>query len=272
MIQSEQSINKYLHNRSYSLFLSDLNLCESRPEVYQLFMRFMNSELAKNAEKIFILGNLFNMWIGDDDLSNSWPAKVAHMLAMLSSKEVSVNIMVGNHDFLLGQEFCNAVGATLLSDPQCIDLYGVKTLITHGDSLCTDDIEYQIFRNRIRQSRWKREFLSQPSMIRRAINKQLRTHHDNALKKKPEEYLDVNQNTVFEILSETKAQRIIHGYTNKPGIHNHIFEGRVVRRWVLQNWDVSEDTSHAGTLIVSEKECYGYNFSGKSTEINEAAV
>ncbi|WP_092484440.1 UDP-2,3-diacylglucosamine diphosphatase [Candidatus Ichthyocystis hellenicum] len=271
-MQPEQSINKYLQNKSYSIFLSDINLCESRPEIWKLFMRFMNSDLPKNAEKIFILGNLFNMWIGDDDLRNSWPAKVAHMLAMISSRNISVNIMVGNHDFLLGKEFCNAVGATLLSDPQCIDLYGVKTLITHGDSLCTDDIEYQIFRNRIRQSSWKREFLSQPSMIRRAINKQLRAHHDNATRRKPEEYLDVNQNTIFEILSETKAQRIIHGYTNKPGIHNHILEGRVVRRWVLQNWDKVGSSSNAGVLIVSEKDCYGFNFSDKNTEINEAAV
>lgn len=269
MLASQQFNGGTSTKESYSLFLSDLNLCETNTKMWRLFIRFMNSDFVKNAEKLFILGNLFHDWIGDDDLANAWPAKVAHMLAMLSSRRVSVNIMVGNNDFLLGQEFCNAVGATLLSDPQCINLYGVRTLITHGDFLCTDDIEYQMFRKRIRQSSWQREFLNQPSTIRRAINKQLRNDQESAVKKKPEEYLDVNQNTIFNILSQTKAQRIIHGYTKKPGIHNHILEGHIVRRWVLQNWNINERTEEAqgGVLIISPKECYGHNFS--ETEVVE---
>ncbi len=156
-----------------TLFISDLHLTEERPEANERFIAFLEDK-AGSAEALYILGDFFEYWIGDDDLGEPFNAVVAGLLKAVSRKGVQVRLMHGNRDFLIGEGFCKATGATLLADPCLEDIQGVKTLLMHGDTLCTDDLEYQAWRRKARDPGFQAAFLAKPIPERRQAIHQMR--------------------------------------------------------------------------------------------------
>src|SRR5678816_2155532 len=150
----------------HSIFVSDLHLAPERPRIVYTFFAFLG-ETASRAESLYVLGDLFEYWVGDDDLNDPFNASIAAALAALAARGVIVHLMQGNRDVLLGAGFAARSGARLLDDPTLLDLYGTRTLLMHGDTLCTDDIEYQKFRAYARDPEEQRRFLTQPLEERR---------------------------------------------------------------------------------------------------------
>ena len=185
----------------FSLFISDLHLCASRPEITSSFIDFLQVT-AVNAEALYILGDLFEYWAGDDDMEDIHHQTVINALKKLAETGVRIYFMHGNRDFLIGADFCQVANVTLLQDPTLIDLYGKKTLLSHGDTLCTDDIDYQAFRRQVRQTKWQSEFLSQPLPERKAQIENIRMRSEQEKTGKSNEIMDVNPEAVAAMLAE----------------------------------------------------------------------
>jgi len=199
-----------------TLFISDLHLDSSRPQVTQAFYRFLD-ERTDNTEALYILGDFFEAWIGDDDDAELCLEVKARLKSL--SQQTQVYIMHGNRDFLYGPKFCQDTGATLLNDPCLIDLYGIPTLLMHGDSLCTDDQEYMAFRQQARSPQWQQQLLSQPLIARRALAAQLRQQSKSMSALKAEDIMDVNASEVASQLNTHNCHRLIHGHTHRPARH-----------------------------------------------------
>ncbi|MHB1245161.1 MAG: UDP-2,3-diacylglucosamine diphosphatase [Sulfuriferula sp.] len=220
--------------KAHSLFISDLHLCESRPQISRLFFDFMETR-AGDAEALYILGDLFESWVGDDD-ETALSRDVIHAIRRLTERDVAVYLMHGNRDFLLAQAFADACGAQLLEDPTLLDLYGQPTLLMHGDTLCTDDTAYLAFRAQVRDPAWQAGFLAQPLAKRHAMAQQARTHSEQAKQEKTAEIMDVNNQAVIETLRKYGYPRLIHGHTHRPAHHQLTIDGHACERWVLQDW------------------------------------
>jgi UDP-2,3-diacylglucosamine hydrolase len=221
---------------SHSLFISDLHLSHGHPRSTELFLRFA-SDIAPNAEALFILGDLFEYWAGDDDLDDPFHKRITDTLRELNAHGTRIFIMHGNRDFLMDEELGSACNATLLEDPTMIDLYGTPTLLTHGDTLCTDDTEYQHFRKLVRNDAWQTQFLSQPLAQRKAQIEQLRMQSESQKRSKEMALMDVNLDAVHELLRQNSYPRLIHGHTHRPAKHVHQVDGHACKRWVLGDWD-----------------------------------
>ena len=200
----------------------------------QLFLHFLETR-APQAEYLYILGDLFDAWLGDDDQQDPIP-DIKQALRRLSESGVRLKLMHGNRDFLIGQDFCLETGAELLEDPSLIDLFGIPTLLMHGDLLCTDDQAYQQFRREIRAPEFVRQFLSLPMEQRITLAREYRAKSGEANSLKPEAIMDVNQQTVTEYLTRHRAGRIIHGHTHRPADHPFSLDGDPVSRHVLGEW------------------------------------
>jgi UDP-2,3-diacylglucosamine hydrolase len=218
-----------------SLFISDLHLSEARPEANEKFFSFME-ETAARAGALYVLGDLFEYWIGDDDLDEPFHAVVAGFFRRLSEGGVALHVMHGNRDFLMAQAFCRASGARLLPDPSVVDAGGVKTLLMHGDTLCLDDTDYQEWRREARSEGWQRAFLARPLAERRRIILELRERSRTAVRAKPAEIMDVNAAAVRQAFQAHGVTRLVHGHTHRPGHHRIEVEGRACERWVLPDW------------------------------------
>lgn len=216
------------------LFISDLHLSAERPETVRLFLRFL-AQRAVEADHLYILGDLFDVWIGDDDRAEPIP-QILSALQRLAHAGTRVWIMHGNRDFLLGDEFCRVTGSRLLPDPCLIDLYGTPTLLMHGDLLCTDDEAYQAFRRQVRQADFTQRFLAMPLDERRLQARRYRAQSGEANSLKPEAIMDVNQQTVESYLSDHAARRLIHGHTHRPADHPFTIHGDSASRHVLGDW------------------------------------
>ena len=214
-----------------SLFISDLHLSEDRPAANERFFRFVEHD-APGADALYVLGDLFEYWIGDEDLETPFNALIAGFLHRLADSGTRVRVMHGNRDFLLGEAFCEASGAQLLADPTVID----GTLLMHGDTLCTDDHDYQAWRRTARSADWQREFLSKPLAERRATVQGLRDKSKEVIQAKPAEIMDVNEGAVREALHRYGVARLIHGHTHRAGKHALELDGRRCERWVLPDW------------------------------------
>ena len=221
---------------SHSLFISDLHLSHENPRSAELFLRFAN-EVAPKAEALFILGDLFEYWAGDDDLTDSFHLRITNTLRDLNAQETRIFIMHGNRDFLMDEELGSACDATLLDDPTMICLYGKPTLLTHGDTLCTDDTEYQRFRTLVRGDAWQLQFLAQPLAQRKTQIEQLRMQSESQKRSKEMALMDVNLDAVHEMLRRNDYPRLIHGHTHRPAKHLHQVDGHTCKRWVLGDWD-----------------------------------
>jgi len=219
---------------SGTLFISDLHLDPERPEITALFLGFLE-QCSPDTDAIYILGDLFEAWIGDDDTSPMNQA-VIHGLSRCVESGTPVYVMHGNRDFLLGKAFARQSGCILLDDPARIDLYGTPTLLMHGDMLCTDDTEYMAFRNMVRDPAWQEDLLSKPLDERRQLAREMRKSSREQTGGKPESIMDVNQAAVDETITENNVQRLIHGHTHRPATHDLNIAGKPAQRIVLGDW------------------------------------
>jgi len=217
-----------------TVFVSDLHLSRERPEKLDLFDLLL-ARAARRADALYVLGDLFEVWLGDDDDTPPHP-RVVRSLARYARGGAGLYFMRGNRDFLAGPTFAAAAGCALLPDPAPIDLYGTPCLLMHGDLLCTDDIAYQAFRRRVRDPDWQRRFLAKPLWRRKMISRLARLASRAASLGKPEAIMDVNGEAVRETLRAGNATMLIHGHTHRPGIHEVALGGRVARRIVLGDW------------------------------------
>lgn len=217
-----------------TLFISDLHLDSTRPQITALFQDFLRGE-ARNAEALYILGDLFEAWIGDDDPEPHHAGVIAELHAMADSG-VPLYFMHGNRDFLIGGEFARRAGCTLLPDPTPIDLYGAPTLLLHGDTLCTDDLAYQEFRRMVRDPVWQREFLAQPLAARRVFAERARATSQSETRQKAETIMDVNPDAVVAVMREHGTPLMIHGHTHRPAVHEFTVDEQPATRIVLGDW------------------------------------
>ena len=219
----------------HTLFISDLHLAAERPRILEQFFGFLEGP-ARDAEALYVLGDLFEYWAGDDDFDDPLNARVAEGFAARASDGTRVYFMHGNRDLLVGKNFAQRADAMLLDDPTVVDLYGTPTLLMHGDTLCTDDIAYQQFRAYARNPQNQARFLAQPLAARRAEMQNLRARSESAKAGKTAEIMDVNAGAVDQALRNAGYPRLIHGHTHRPGRHLHVVDGHTCERWVLADW------------------------------------
>ena len=217
-----------------TLFISDLHLDPERPAVTALFLEFLATR-AREADAVYILGDLFEAWIGDDDTS-PLNLEIIQGLRACVDAGTPVFVMHGNRDFLLGERFAGQSGCVLLADPARIDLYGVPTLLMHGDLLCSDDTDYLAFREMVRDSGWQTELLAKPLMVRREMAAEMRRNSRDKTAGKPESIMDVNPATVLDTMAQHAVLQLIHGHTHRPGVHTLHIAGQPARRFVLGDW------------------------------------
>lgn len=218
----------------HTLFISDLHLHESRPQVTRAFFHFLQTQ-AIHAEALYILGDFFDAWIGDDD-DTELPRQVADALHQLTQHGVTIYFMHGNRDFLLGENYANKAGMTLIPDGTVVDLYGTAALLLHGDTLCTDDQDYQQFRTMVRSPEWQRQILAQPLAARRALAAQLREKSQSMNSLKATDIMDVTPAEVIKQMEQANVQIMIHGHTHRPARHALIANNHPAERIVLGDW------------------------------------
>lgn len=216
------------------LLVSDLHLDASRPATTRAFLALLAGE-ARSAEALYVLGDLFEAWVGDDDPGEPG-ASVCAALKALSESGVPVYLMRGNRDFLYGPRMAQRCGATLLPDPCVVDLHGTPTLLMHGDLLCSDDAAYQAFRRQVRSPEWQANFLAQPLAARQAFAAQARAASREHQQDVAEAITDVTPATVVETMARYGVSRLIHGHTHRPGLHALDLDGRRAQRIVLGDW------------------------------------
>lgn len=217
-----------------NLFISDLHLDPGRPVIIERFCRFVD-EQAVHCAGLYILGDLFEAWIGDDDDEPAY-RPVMDALARLHAAQVPCWFMHGNRDFLIGESFAAATGCVLLDEYAVIELGGRRVLLTHGDLLCTDDHRYMQLRALVRKRDWQRNFLDKPLAERRAIALSLRETSQSEIASKPADIMDVNAVTVAHRMREFEVDILVHGHTHRPGMHRFALDGRPVQRLVLGAW------------------------------------
>jgi len=227
------------------VFISDLHLTDERPVTSRRFFRFMQSDAPRYRELV-ILGDLFEVWIGDD--ASAAAAPVIEALALASAGGQRVLLMHGNRDPLLGHDFARAAGATLLADPIVVEVANVRTLLSHGDAWCTRDVAYQKFRSMIRNVEFQRQLLSKPLSERVSIAQNLRTRSDTEKGTKAMDIMDVTPDAVCGALRDAGVRRIIHGHTHRPAAHRIDLDGASAERWVLPDWDVDASEPRGGYL------------------------
>lgn len=217
-----------------SLFVSDLHLDPARPGITGLFLDFLAGR-ARGAEALYILGDLFEAWVGDDDPAPPH-SEVAEGLAALAAAGTEIRFMAGNRDFLLGDAYAARAGMQRLEEPVRLELGGVPTLLLHGDVLCTDDADYQAFRRTVRDPAWQREFLARPLPERRALAGDARAESRRRGAAKAPEIMDVNQDAVVRTFRDYGVRRMIHGHTHRPATHRFEIDGMPCERIVLGDW------------------------------------
>ncbi len=243
------------------LFISDLHLSPEQPETGRLFIDFLETRAAE-VDALFILGDLFELWLGDDAILPAYQPYIA-ALRSLTDRGVALHVMHGNRDFLLGDKFQTLTGAELLDDYTVIDLGGVPTLLMHGDLLCTDDVAYQQFRCMVRDPRWQQALFGKPMEERLELAQRLRQESQSAAGMKSIEIMDVNQEEVEKTLREHKALQLIHGHTHRPARHHFELDGKAAMRFVLPEWRKQEGGGlHYGQPGLS-KESYSLSRSGQ---------
>ncbi len=217
------------------LFISDLHLDASRPKVAEAFFHFLQHE-AINADALYILGDLFELWVGDDD-DDPFVIDVQQQLKQFSQQVPALYFMHGNRDFLIGTQFAEASGARLLKDPTVIEIDGENVVLMHGDLLCTNDTAYQAFRNESRSQAWMDNVLSRSLEERRALGRQLRQQSKTMSSRKAEDIMDVSVGAVVDIMQQHSASKLIHGHTHRPARHSITVNNKPVERIVLGDWD-----------------------------------
>lgn len=217
-----------------SYFISDLHLSRERPAINQLFLNFLQ-EHAPQADAVYILGDLFEVWLGDDMILPEYQPAI-EAIASTVKNGTPVYVMYGNRDFLMKEKFEELSGAKLIHEPYVIDLYGKPTLLLHGDSLCTDDVEYQKFKAMVRNPKWQAQVLAKSPEERLALAKQLRETSKSETASKAEDIMDVNQQTVEQTMQDNHVLHLIHGHTHRPATHEFTIDDNKATRIVLADW------------------------------------
>lgn len=229
-----------------TLFISDLHLSEDRQDLVEIFLKFLRDK-ATQAEALYILGDFFEVWIGDD-IETPVTQAVAKALNAVSQKGCHIYFMHGNRDFLIGKKYLRQCGAQLLKDIKIIDLYGVKTILMHGDTLCTQDISYLKFRKKVRNPLTQFLFLRKSLNIRKDIAQQLRERSKLHMQEKSAEIMDATANEIPRILDKYQAELLIHGHTHRPGIELIKMKDHFAKRIVLSDWETR------GHVLVCERD------------------
>jgi UDP-2,3-diacylglucosamine hydrolase len=218
-----------------TLFIADLHLDDSRPQITSLFEHYLASDEVRHADALYILGDLVEAWIGDDD-DAELPQRIANATRAVRDAGIPVYFMVGNRDFLLGEPFAQRAGLTLLDDGVVHDLYGTPTLLMHGDALCTDDIAYQAVRRNVRTAEWKAQVLAMSLDARRAFAAKAREDSRAHTGSTHETIMDVNADAVAAAMRNANVRHLIHGHTHRPAIHHLDLDGQTAERIVLGDW------------------------------------
>ncbi len=216
------------------LFISDLHLSFDKPKITRHFVHFLRTK-AREARTVYILGDLFDAWVGDDDFTAP-NARIRRELKRLTDSGVMVYLQRGNRDFLIGERFARGTGVILLDDYAVIDLEGERTLLTHGDLLCSDDVPYQTFRIKSRTSEWQQNVLSKPLWLRLCVARWYRIRSFWHKQQKSDYMMDVNQTTIENIMQQHQCTRLIHGHIHRPAKHEFMLNGQKAQRFVLSDW------------------------------------
>ncbi len=217
-----------------TIFLSDIHVSNEHPEISKQLKEFLLKEESKT-KAIYVLGDLFEYWLGDDD-PNPLFREIKQLFKQCTDKNISIFFMHGNRDFLIGESFAKETGCQILHDPYVIDLFDKKILISHGDIFCTDDKEYQLFRNQTRDPAWKESILSKSLSFREEFAKQARLESSKHTSSKKNEIMDVNKEEILKMYEKYNVDIIIHGHTHRPAIHDVFYNGKNYKRIVLGDW------------------------------------
>lgn len=229
-------------------FISDLHLTADRPALTAVLERYLTGA-ARAAADLYILGDLFEYWAGDDDTEDPLNARVAELLASLARTGTRIHFMPGNRDFLLGPSFSARAGLDILPDPTLIALDGQSVLLCHGDAECTDDLAYQAFRAQVRNPAYQAQFLSQPLAARKQFIAGVRMKSEQAKADKQADIMDVNAEAIDALLRRHGYPWLIHGHTHRPALHRHEVDGHYCERWVLRDWREDSSGAHGEALI-----------------------
>ena len=231
--------------RTLALFISDLHLQPSHPHTADAFLAFL-AERAMAAQELYLLGDLFEYWAGDDDLEASFHQWIVRAIRAVSDAGVKVYWIAGNRDFLVGAGFAQVAGLTLLAEPHIATIGGQRIALVHGDAQCTDDLKYMEFRAQVRQPAWQQQFLALPLEQRKQIIAGLREGSREAHTTKSYEIMDVTPAAVAELFADTGTDVIIHGHTHRPALH----QASGKRRYVLPDWEVDAQPPRGGWIAV----------------------
>lgn len=237
-----------------TLFISDLHLKPESPHLSRILIDWLGGT-ATAAGALYVLGDLFEAWPGDDDAGDPFNAPVIAAFRALSERGVPLHFQHGNRDFLLGAEFARLTGGRLLPEELVVDLHGTPAVLLHGDQLCTDDVAYQQFRAQVRNREWQQALLRQPLMARKQLARQLRETSDLAKTGKSMDIMDVNADAVADAFQRNGVTRMIHGHTHRPARHLLVIDGQERERIVLADWretgaylEVDADGAHPRTI------------------------
>jgi UDP-2,3-diacylglucosamine hydrolase len=233
--------------RDLALFISDLHLQESHPRTAEAFFRFL-AERAVHARQLYLLGDIFEYWAGDDDLAEPFHHRVVQALRALADRGVEIFWIAGNRDFLVSTGFAHAAGLTLLAEPHVITAGGVRIALVHGDAQCTADTKYMAFRAQVREPAWQQQFLALPLAQRKQIIAGLREGSRAAHAEKSYEIMDVAPEAVAALFESTGADAIIHGHTHRPALHVY----GTKRRYVLPDWELDTEVRRGGWISLAE--------------------
>lgn len=217
------------------LFISDLHLSPRSPGATCLFLQFLAGR-ARQASELFILGDLFEAWIGDDDIGDPYNAEIIAALRTATESGLKISLLHGNRDFLLGADFAAASGVTLISDPYILSTPAWQFVLSHGDALCLDDAAYMAFRAQVRDPQWQAALLAKPLTERRTIAAHMREVSESSQRGKENPYTDLQAAATDDFLRQHGYATFIHGHTHQPATHDHIVDGIHVERWVLADW------------------------------------
>ncbi|MFZ6742687.1 UDP-2,3-diacylglucosamine diphosphatase [Undibacterium sp. JH2W] len=226
-----------------ALFVSDTHLNPGLPLTTEAFLSFLEKQ-AMQTKALYLLGDLFEYWVGDDNISDTYNLAIVQALRKVHDHGVHLYWIAGNRDFLIGSDFSAATGAALLNDPSVIDLAGKKVVLSHGDAQCTDDQAYMEFRQKVRHIEWQKTFLTMPLEQRKKIIEGLRTESKMEQKQKSVAIMDVNADAIAALFLQTSTNTMIHGHTHRPAIHSS--HGQT--RYVLPDWECDSQDKRGGWL------------------------
>jgi UDP-2,3-diacylglucosamine hydrolase len=248
-VHTPVSSKETAQSKPIALFVSDVHLQAALPKTTEAFLGFL-SEHASKTQHLYLLGDLFEYWAGDDDLSAPDYRPIVDAIRKIADAGVKVFWIAGNRDFLIGREFASAAGLTLLPDPSVVEIAGRRIALIHGDAQCTDDQAYMHFRSQVRDPSWQQNFLSIPLAQRKSIIDGMRSGSREAQRSKSCEIMDVNADAIASVFEETDANLMIHGHTHRPATHIHEIRGKQRVRHVLPDWDCDTNPPRGGWLAL----------------------